>query len=861
MAQITLITKDGLLKKEYEEIEFNGSVLDFCVERYFESKVPFIVYDGEPSKDKDITLDIDKMANGYGHYTIIETPAGLEPLAITSIVLIVLSVAVVLLAPKPKMPNNVNRSQESPNNSLSSKSNVARPLQRIPDIFGRVKSIPDIIMPTYRTYAGTIVYDNMYLCIGSGQLKISNLQDGDTPIDLIGTARAAVYYPSNNPNNGTPEETFGDYIQENLYSPYRINEVNGVDLPIDNGLVNIDLVASGATVFINSKKGADKVRGIKISSTYDTQEFYVGNTLVLTNADYDYLGVSYTMASYELRQVFRYQNNVYLFMYDANNFNNLVLEPFLDGTLETEQGQVFNNWYYNTSNTFDYALINVAAVNGIYRDDGGASLLATTVDYTIEVQGIVYDGADWIDDGNSSIIANAQITGGSQSLQGVSTWVDLITPKAFKVRVKRTSPFSVASGTVVDSIKLQDVYGMKNLESGIDFGNITTLHVISVANASATSGKENQINCIATEMILEYLGGGVFDTVYTENIDANGNSSAVQSFIAASMNEYIGGLAITDIDADNMLNLEGDIIAYFGDSNSAQFNYTFDSTEITYQEITQTMFNAINCIAYRDSNKIKAVFEKTQNLPSMLFTHRSKRPNSETYTRNFNKSIENDGIQFNWVNPETNTNDTITYSVDGTGITFNPKNFDIAGIRNETQATIRARRELNKIKYKKVNCDVVVTAEGRFVRPSDMVAIVKGSRVLTQDGEVLDQTGLTLTLSSDVTFVDGDTNSITLKLDNGSTENIICSVGSETNEVVLLSTPTQTIRTGTDSRRTEFSFGNDSRHDSENWLIQEIDLADKWFVKLKGINYDSRYYHQDTESLNAFSDGFSDGFS
>jgi hypothetical protein len=308
--------------------------------------------------------------------------------------------------------------------------------------------------------------------------------------------------------------------------------------------------------------------------------------------------------------------------------------------------------------------------------------------------------------------------------------------------------------------------------------------------------------------------------------------------------------------------MELDINAYFGNSNHSQFNFTFDSTDITYQEYSQNIFNAINCIAYRDGTTIKAIFERQQDTPAMLFTHRSKRPNSETYSRSFTRSIENDGVEFNWVNPDTNVTDTITLSVDGTGITYNPKTFNIAGIRNESQATIRANRELNKIKYKKLDCSVEVTAEGRFVRPNDRIDIVKGSRVLTQDGEVIDHTGLTLTLSSDVSFDNvADVYSITLKLSDGSTENIICTAGANTNQVILSYAPSETLRTGDDSRRTEFSFGNDARHESESWLIQEIDLADKWFVSLKGINYTNLYYYQDTNSLDAFSDGFSDGFS
>ncbi len=239
---------------------------------------------------------------------------------------------------------------------------------------------------------------------------------------------------------------------------------------------------------------------------------------------------------------------------------------------------------------------------------------------------------------------------------------------------------------------------------------------------------------------------------------------------------------------------------------------------------------------------ISARFEKPQAIPAMLFTHRSKLPDSETYTRNFNASTINDGVEFNYVDPATNTTETI-YLNDGGSV--NPKVLNIAGIRNLAQANVRAAREWNKIRYSKLSCEVSVTAEGRYVRPMDMVSIVKGTRVNTFDGEVIAVDGLELTLSQDVVFIQGDAHSIILKNDDGTTDGITCIEGSESNTVILNTPPQQAIRTGIEGRRTEFSFGNDAKQEAQQWIVQDIDLTDKLSVQLKAINYSDEFYTDD----------------
>jgi len=888
LAKIKLFTKDGILENKFINIDYAGSVGEFIADFYYEKEIPFSVYEGVPSLESDITFNEEKLLSGFGEYTIIETPsATLGVAGVLAIISIVITVAAILLIPNPKLPANINRQQESPNNSLGSRGNRARPLQRIPDIKGQVVAIPDVIAPTYKTYVGADVFEHGFYCVGRGEIDVDDVQDGDTPLNLMTGATAGVFYPNSSPNSGAPQFVIGEYVQEPVISAYRSNEIDGVDLPPEQDVGGIPILTGDTyeQLFVDPPVSGDincivgfQLFGTAVAGQWSmslqfaivgglnigSPDYYEGNSVVLENFFVKKtqfgtpVNISGTYEIAEMISVTPSAFSMYVILPDDFGFDKVPQAWYSlnNSSIKTVFSTPFNQWFYFTKELFDSAIVNITAPNGIFRDTGGASLLLLRIDYDLEVQGIEKIGSDWVDDGNAPIIVQSFLAGQSTALRGTTVEIDFDRAQYFKIRVKRTTDKFALSGTIVDKTTIADIYAVKNVDQS-DFGDVTTIQTLTIGNSSASAVKERQLNCMATEKLFKYLGSGVFDTVKTKNIDVDGNSSAVQSFITDAIDPYIGNRQLSEIAADDLLALETEINDYFGNSYHAQFNFTFDSTETTFQEYAQTIFNAINCIAFRDGTTISALFEKPQTVPAMLFTHRSKKPNAETYTRKFNQSLTNDGIVFDYVDSVTNKTESI-YLPDANAL--NPKKFNIAGIRNEQQATIRAYREWNKVRYRKVDCSVVVTAEGQFIRPNDMIAIVKGTRTLSFDGEILDQSGLTLTLSADVSFTPFDSHSITLKNEDGTTENIVCTAGTESNQVVLASPPAQTLRTGIDTRRTEFSFGNDARKESENWLIQEIDISEKWFVAVKGINYTDQYYANDADQLRAFSSAFSSAF-
>jgi len=879
MAIIKLIKQADVLTGKATEIHTRQTVGEWLIANYKGSGIQYAVFN---SDNLDITTEFELLCETHEEVKVIELPsATLGVAGIVAIVSLVISVAAVVLMPKPKgPPQNVNRNQESPNNELGRPSNRARPFERIPDIKGKVKSTPDIIMPIYTMFENGVEVEHGYYCVGRKKISLADINDSDTPISLITGASAGVYYPGNNPNLGAPDVQVGDAIDRDIYTNYRLNDVNGIYLPPEQSVGATPIVFDDSYDILVSSGGSlgDQYAavGFQLFGTHTTgkwtfvllvgvlgsayeigsPDYYEGNSIILENfiirktpagTPYDLSG-TYNILEY----VPDNDQNFGLFLELPSDFGvdkvPQAWYPDAGASVRTLVSTPYNDWYYFTRDAIDRGFITVIAQNGIYRDTGGASLLPLTVDFEFDIEGIDKTGAA---DG-SVLTYSGSISGNNQALKGVTVEFTPTYQSRFRIRVRRTTPRNTSSGTIVDSIKLKDVYALKDLGS-IDFGDVTTIQTRTIANQSATSIKERQLNCQATEMLYVYEGAGVFAGTLTTN------TSAIQSYITDFIDPVMGGRPIAELDADGLLDLETEINSYFGNTKNSRFYYTLDSTEITFQEYTFMLFDAINCIAYRDGSIVRAHFEKEDATPTMLFTHRSKIPDTEVYSRNFNLNQMPDGVDFKYRDPSTNEMRLIKVPADGSAV--RPKSFEIPGILNFNQAYKRAWREYNKIKYGREVVTFEATAEARYLKPGAVFSVVRGNRSNTTDGDVLSVDGSVLTLSQDVSFTSGDTHSIVLKLSDGTTESIICTAGPTTNSVTLTDTPSEALRTEMIyQRRTEFSFGNEDKLNAQLFIAREIDMANKYTVKITGVNYTGDYYTKDVQSLRAFSAGFSSGF-
>lgn len=861
--KIILIEKENLFTGQYSTL-YTEDFSKWLVERYSGKHVPFSVYDGVPCKETDITFDYDKLSTCPEMVTILETPSGETAYMVFTIISAVLSVASMIYAytHKPKIPNNISRSQESPNNQLGDRTNEARPLQRIPDIKGTVRSFPDVIMPSWTYYADDSKFTKWelgYYCVGRKQLSLSDIKEGETPIDLVNDASVEVYYPNKNPQIGsTPDVLIGEEIIEPLYIPYKNKELESLELSfgirweveaagtyvgiLGGGLEYVD--ASTSTLIMVLRGGGEWLpseweAGEKIIVDISAIETFVSGPTYYYTGEYTIQSISYGPAD---------TYNITIDMPVSSVFAPIpgIIMPGSWGSLLDAA------WFYLTTTEMNQVYVTVEALGGLGRDTGTSSYKEVSIDYRII--------CELLDESNTptgiEYEYNDTISGSVTQVIGKTTKIILPYPTRLRINVTRITNKLAQSGSFIQDITLTDITGLVDVDPTIDFGDITTIYTRTNLTPRSNQAISNRrLNCLATEMV--YVHDGVsFAGSLSEN------SSAVQSFINDFVDPILGGRPIDELDVQGLLDLETEIQTHFGGTGVTQFDFTLDSLDITFQEYAQMLFAAIFSVPFREGSVVKAFFEKPVVVPSQIFTHRSKLPNTETYTRQTNFFAENDGVEFVYTDPVTDKKETLYYP--SLGSSYSPKRIEQAGIRNIIQATYLAERAYNRMIYEKEFLEITVTPEARYVKPGDVISVTKGSKAYTMDGEILavDITGYILTLSQDVTFEVGMDHSVSIKYSDGTIEIIPCTTGASSNEVVLDTLPTQSIVTNNNySRRTEFQFCADDLSSKQWWVVRTIDASDIKSVKLSCTKYKDEYYAGDDTEFYAFSDGFSDGFS
>lgn len=831
--------------------------MEFVVNRIPDG-VPVRVYLGEIGDDTDVTDDFDALKDEDAVYHIIEGAGGGIGGAIGSVFGFILKPIAKLFGLNTSANANytsTNNQTTSPNNSLTDRSNKPRPYERSYDICGTVQTIPNDLMQTYKVFnaAGALI-EYAYYDAGRGYLHIEadGVTEADTRISEITGSSVTVYAPYTSPNNtSTPQLHIGDPIDQKLYITFKNADVDGAVLPAPNDIaIDVALYTvqrQGSTgIVVGSDAGFDEIISVGdlvyFDNVYaDTTPTYQGDEVNL-DGRYTVLSVSETTLIVDISPNQSVWNQIGTTQWeiDANVGNHLI------GPADTYAASL-SEWAYITRGTVDRVVANVAASNGMYKYNGDYNRASVTVE-------LQYQMVDELKQPVGDIFTvQGTVTGRNTDYTGITLYGSLPTASRFRARMRRVSDTDKDfDGTVSDEVTFTNLYG-QSLDTTPHYGNRTTVHCARKQTPRAAEVSEPELRMIATEMCYKYLGNGVFDTVMTPN------TQAVQSLIRLARDPAVGNLELTTANMDKLLAVQEEIESYFGSKLAGQFCYTFDDYDTTMQDIVQTIAEAVFCTAYRKGADIMLRFDCPVAGAEMVFTHRSKTTGTEKWTRTFNDSTTYDSLSFSYIDPDTNVQETI-YIPEELGA--NTEEYESKGVRNYQQAYWLAWRRYQRNALSKVVVEFEATEEGALATPGGVISVVKGSRIAPQDGYVVAVNGLTLTLSQPVTFTPGDDHSIILKKRDGSVQSISVIKGSHDREVIMLSAPEEAIYTGNSALKTEFSFGNEARHNAQKIVVSSIDPGDDRTVKITGYNYDDGFYKYDGVAPlgRGFSDGFSNGF-
>lgn len=844
----------------YDVKRYRDNPMTFVIDRVPDG-VPVRVFIDEIGEDTEVTEDFDALMED-ATFHIVEGAGGgglggimkiLDPLGVINRIN-------KILFPSAKAPstNLANGQSESPNNSLTDRNNKPRPYERTYDICGTVQSIPNDLMTTYKMYmaSGTVV-EYGYYDVGRGYMDTpaSGITDGDTLLDEITGSSAAVYAPFTSPNSGTPQTQIGSDITEDLFITAASNEIDGQVLKAPNDLqtnVGTSTTAQliGTTGVFTDPTGdagfADFLRVGDIANVHVIVDITPG----VTGQDAVLFGYYPVLAVSEVELRIDASGN----LAEWQKLGGAVWPVFAadDATIGPSDvvAASLTNWVTISRIKPERLVANISADNGMYKDNGSRSKQSTSVTAELQYQLVGDDGAPY----GPIYTAQGTITGRSADFTGVSIVAMLPTPSAVRCRARRVSDLDLGfEGQVVDEIKYVNLYGQIK-DSTPHYGNRTTIHTARKQTPRAAAVKQPQIKLIVTEKVYKYLGNGVFDT------NMSNNTQAVQSLIRLMRDPVVGNLQLSNHNMDQLLALQNEIEQYFGTPVAGQFCYTFDNYQTTMQEIINVIAEAIFCTAYRNGKDVILDFERPRPGPEMVFTHRSKTPGNEKWTRRFNDRESYDSVKYTYIDPTTNVKETITIPEDG-GVKTDT--YDSKGIRNRQQAELHAWRRFQKNTLNKVSVEFTATEEGIFAVPGRPISVVKGSRMAPFDGYIIAVNGLELTLSQPVEFVAGDDHSVILKKRDGGVQSVAVTPGMSDRKVIMQSPPEEAIYAGNSELKTEFSFGNEERHNGQMMIVSTVQPGSDRTCKITAYNYHPDYYKYDGAAPEgrAFDAGFDNGFS
>jgi len=484
---------------------------------------------------------------------------------------------------------------------------------------------------------------------------------------------------------------------------------------------------------------------------------------------------------------------------------------------------------------------NFVAPNGLYKDNGmvdGQEAVVVEIELEVTAVNLLDEPIDDPEFHRVTMI-------GSDALKETVAMTLQARLSFFgrcQVRARRvTETDEDFEGTVVDEVRWRDLYSVSGVDE-TNFGNITTAMAITFATASALAVKERKLNMIVQRKVPDYVDG-----VFTDELTPSNDTARIMA--AVCRDRYIGGRSLLEFDAVNFFATAAEVETYFGHSSVRQFCYTFDKDNLSFEEILSTIASSMFCVAYRRGNVIKLSFERLTDDSTLIFNHRNKLPGTEKRTISFGKNNDNDGVQYSYVDPVDDSINTV-YLPPGYA-SLNPKKVESVGIRNHLQAYFHIWRVWNRIRYHNAIVEFDATHEADLLVTNDRILVSDGTRQPTQEGEVIDVDGTLLTLSQKVDLTGSPSNQIFLQLYDGTTESISVTAGPAANQVVLGAAPTLPLVYDADKfARTTFVIVGSTDAKLTAFLTAERTPNGHMVSSVTAINYDARYYANDTDYIN-----------
>ena len=615
-----------------------------------------------------------------------------------------------------------------------------------------------------------------------------------------------------------------------------------------NGALNLagnypvlNIVKSGSYVYQISLDAPESVNQNWLLLTADNSAVMSANlTRNIANIDLD---GEYTISTVE-------ESKIILSAPDAINPDWLKIDGTIGGELVVLYGSQ-DNWqgWYESYGSHDSIIVNFYAPQGLYYIGKKGWKGKIDIEVALEYQQIDDTGAPI----GLSTLQTAWLYGrpGGERTNpiGMTMKHDFSFIGNVRYRVRKVTAVKNNGNTNVHEVQAKTVFLCSKITK-LAYDDVTIVRAKTINNDVSSGVKERMLNCIATRKLHSYATG-------TKSADRMATNGFADIVCAMTEDAFIGRRSVSELDVVGLYQTSNYIQSYFGTYKATEFNHTFDQANQSYEETLAQIASVVFCNARRESGKIYFQFERTNPSSSILFNHRNKKPGSETRTEKFGVTNEYDGVEVSWIDPDDSWTEK-TLKLPDENIT-NPKKIELAGVTNKYQAHFLAHRAWNKIRYQRETVQFTAYGEADLITINDRIAVTDDtipSLVPIGDGftqgEVVEWVGQNIAVSQPVQLNTDQTYIIHLQLPNGSIETMQVVQGGDEWHLVLERLPTLPLVTSWDGKvaPTVYSITLSQNKDSEAYLVSEKSPSGTFESQITAINYDTRYYKNDSDYLN-----------
>ncbi len=676
---------------------------------------------------------------------VINEVKGYETLAYIAIAALIVSVALAPNVPSPKIPGNVGQRKDSPNNSLQAQTNIARPYQAYPLVFGSPRIYPDLTGEATVEYVDNKKIVTQLMNVGVGLFDITLVRAGDTPLTNFIGSSSTVYEPVNKIVT----------IPEIVHS-FASNEVDGQELLGTNE-------GDAGDSFNLAESGIGNTTFIGVTFSME----------VLKDAQSDAMKAAFDLSGFYNVSI-DYERNIVV------NFVDVFVTALGSGRVISMDLDITLTFYTIIINGFTGQVADEPVGNpGDPQYQG--PYLATEKNGAIigPIKGSILTSEFWIDIIFSrGLKATAEFELTTQELDGPAgtpigvavvdtflftestldqqffTYKKILASESFYQFTIRRTDNSSQNAEFPDQATLEAVRSVSR-QTNVNLGNNTLVEIAIPATINATSLRQNRINLAATSKLITYDGANVVTT-----------PAASRKMADALLHLYVDfyGLDSETLALDELYEIQNrlDLI----DPRLATFDFTFDDIDVSLDERMDAILNVARCYKWLDGDVYRFARDEERENEATLITRRDIASEDERdYSLNFNPQLQEafDSVKVEYVDKATNKKAYIFRSIDPASadpqsptvldtVGRNPKTMELAGCNEEFNAINRAELEIRKLIYQRFILTDTMLTSGMLLSKGDMVLYAEQYTSDLFDGEIMAINGSIATTSESIDF-------------------------------------------------------------------------------------------------------------